>query len=101
MARIHIATECHTARVSRGDGALLRRLIEEHWSDPEPIVLDFESVRIASVSFFDESVGLLARAHPLEVLRDRVRVENIDPSDRSLLNQIVQSRAREREAPDG
>jgi STAS-like domain of unknown function (DUF4325) len=85
-----------SARVSRSDGARLRRLIETHWSDDDALVLDFSGVRIASVSFFDESIGLLARTHPLDELQRRVRVENIDPSDRALLNQIVLSRARER-----
>jgi hypothetical protein len=57
-------------------------------------------VRIASVSFFDESLGLLARHHPLDEIRRRVRVENIDPADRRLLNDIVQSRSRERRLAD-
>lgn len=103
MARIHIADYCKTSRVTRGDGAHLRRGIEEHWDDEEPLVLDFSGLRIASVSFFDESIGLLAKAHPIDELTHRVRVENIDPADRSLLNHIVVARAKERQAatPEG
>lgn len=97
MARIHIETYCHTKRVSRGDGAFVRRAIEEHWSDKEPVVLDFDGVRIASVSFFDETLGLLARKHDLETLKLHVKVENIDPADRRLLNRIVLARAKERQ----
>jgi hypothetical protein len=99
MARLHIATYCKTARVSRGDGALLRHTIEEHWNDREPLVLDFSDVRIASVSFFDESLGRLALTHPLEELTKRVKVEHMDPADRRLLNNIVQARAKERTTP--
>ena len=93
MPRINIATYCKAARVSRGDGALLRKAIEESWDSWEQIVLDFSNVTIASVSFFDESLGMLARRHPLD---DLVRVENMMPSDRALLNSIVLSRAKER-----
>jgi hypothetical protein len=98
MARIQIAEYCKTSRVTRGDGAHLRRGIQEHWADEEQLVLDFSGVRIASVSFFDESLGLLAKAHPIEELRRKVRVENIDPADRALLNHIVVAREKERRA---
>ncbi len=96
MPRLNIAAFCGAAHVSREDGARLRGAIEESWEAPEQLVLDFSNVRIASVSFFDESLGLLAREHSLEELTRRVRVENMDPADRKLLNSIVQSRARER-----
>jgi hypothetical protein len=96
MARIHIATDYESKRVTRSDGAELRAAIEKHWSDAEPVVLDFTGVRIASVSFFDESLGRLALLHPVEELTTRVKVENIDPADRRLLDDIVRSRSRER-----
>jgi hypothetical protein len=98
MARIRISEYCKTSRVTRGDGAHLRRAIEEHWSDSSQLVLDFAGVRIASVSFFDESLGLLAKSHPIDELTARVRVENIDPADRALLNHIVLAREKERQA---
>jgi hypothetical protein len=100
MARLRIAEFCHAKHVTRGDGALLRRAIIERWDEADPLVLDFTGLRIASVSFFDESLGLLAKAHPLGELTRRVRVENIDPSDRNLLNSIVLARSRERENTD-
>jgi len=96
MPRLEIASYCKTARVTRGDGARLRRAIEETWNVGEPLVLDFSGVNIASVSFFDEALGLLAKEHPLDELTARVRVENISPGDRTLLNSIVTSRAKER-----
>jgi hypothetical protein len=95
MPRIDISKHC-ASRVTRGDGAHLRHAIEQAWEGTEPVVLDFDGVTIASVSFFDESLGLLALSHPLSELTARVQVENIVPADRSLLNSIVQSRSRER-----
>jgi hypothetical protein len=96
MRRLPIASFCNTRRVSRADGAALRREIEASWQAGESISLDFTNVRIASVSFFDEAIGLLAREHSLEDLKVRVLVENLNPSDRALLNNIVASRSRER-----
>ncbi len=98
MPKLLVAQVCHAARVSRRDGEALRHLLEKNWSDPEPVVLDFEGVVIASVSFFDESFGVLAQHHPLAELTRRIRVENIQPDDRRLLNTIVLAREREREA---
>jgi hypothetical protein len=60
--------------------------------------LDFLGLRIASVSFFDESLGMLATKHPVEQLAQRVKVENMNPQDRLLLNSIVLSRAKELKA---
>jgi hypothetical protein len=82
--------------VTRADGAQLRERILSHWNDDEPLVLDFDGVRIASVSFFDESLGLLAKEYALPELTAHVRVENIDPADRKLLNSITLARSRER-----
>jgi hypothetical protein len=70
--------------------------MEEHWNDAEPMVLDFDGVVIASVSFFDESFGLLALRYPLQELTRRFKVENINAPDRQLLNTIVLARDRER-----
>jgi hypothetical protein len=76
--------------------------MEEHWNDAEPMVLDFDGVVIASVSFFDESFGLLALRYPLQELTRRFKVENINAPDRRLLNTIVLARDRERDAkPEG
>jgi hypothetical protein len=100
MARLSIREYCKTSRVTRGDGAQLRHAIEEHWDAEDQLVLDFTGVRIASVSFFDESLGLLALLHPLDELTRRVRVEGMNPADRALLNNIVMSRSRERKAAD-
>lgn len=96
MARLSVATVCKTARVSRRDGEALRHLLEQHWNDKEAVVLDFAGVVIASVSFFDESFGVLALHHPLAEMTRRIKVENMQPQDRKLLNTIVVARDRER-----
>ncbi len=98
MATILVATLGKGAHITRPDGARLRKLVEEHWTDTEPVTLDFAGLRVASVSFFDEALGLLAQKHGVKVLLSHVTVQNIDPSDRKLLNSIVSSRAKERQA---
>ena len=97
MARIDVAEFCSGAHLTRADGARLRAEIEGHWNDSDPVCLDFKGLRIASVSFFDESLGLLALKHALDELARRVRIENINPPDRELLNKIVSTRAKERD----
>jgi hypothetical protein len=57
---LRIDTAQHASRVARDDGAHLRQAIEQAWHDAGPIVLDFEGLTIASVSFFDEALGVLA-----------------------------------------
>ena len=89
------------SRLSRGDGAHVAPLHQQQgaqkdWNDPEVLILDFAGVRIASVSFFDEALGLTAPKHDLGILMLHVKVENVDPADRTLLNRIVLARARER-----
>lgn len=97
MSRLMVASVCSSSTVSRDDGSRLRVEIEKAWSQAEILVLDFSNLRIASVSFFDESLGLLARKYSLEELRKRIRIEHIGAADRTLLNKIVQMRASERE----
>ncbi|MBN2197456.1 MAG: STAS-like domain-containing protein [Polyangiaceae bacterium] len=97
MATIRIADLGEGAHVTRADGARLRALVEARWGANEPVLLDFSGVRVASVSFFDEALGLLARLHGTEELLRRVHAANLDRGDRALLNRIVAERARERE----
>ena len=98
MARLLIAEVCKGARVSRKDGEALRDLLEAHWNDSDPLVLDFQGVVIASVSFFDESFGTLALRHPLTEVTKRIKVEHMQPEDRKLLNTLVLARQRERDS---
>lgn len=73
-------------------------MIEDDWHGDGAIVLDFEGLQIASVSFFDEALGILAKQYSLVELTKKISVENITAADRNLLNRIVSSRADERRA---
>jgi hypothetical protein len=97
MKTIAIREFCDDACITRVDGARLREAIVAGW-DHERVVLDFAGTRIASVSFFDEAIGLLAREHAVETLTNRLEIVHLDPSDRALLNRIVARRAQERKA---
>lgn len=96
MPRIDVTALCGTSRISREDGQRLRMEIEKHWNAPEPITVDFGNVTIASLSFLDEGLGVLALSHSLDEIRKRVRVENIKEPDRAVLNRLMLSRADER-----
>jgi hypothetical protein len=96
MPRIDVTTVCASSRISREDGQRLRMEIEKHWDDPGLITVDFGNVTIASLSFLDEGLGVLALTHSLDEIRKRIRVENIKQPDRAVLNRLMASRADER-----
>lgn len=98
MNRLSVRQVCGGSHVLRQDGARLRSEIERLWSDGEAIEIDFENIRIASVSFFDEGIGVLALRYPLEEIKRRLGIVNIENPDRRLLNDILRSRAKEHEA---
>ncbi|HEY1691705.1 MAG TPA: STAS-like domain-containing protein [Polyangiaceae bacterium] len=98
MNRLYLTEVCKDSRVTRRDGEALRDVLEAHWSDVEPLILDFEGAAIASASFFDESFGALALRYPLAEVTRRIKVENIAPEDRRLLNTLVRARQRERDS---
>jgi hypothetical protein len=94
--RIDVVALCGSSRVSRQDGKRLRDAIEHSWQLGEPVELDFGEVRIASVSFLDEAIAVLALQNPLSEIKARIRVTNIRPEDRMLLNSLLGARAKER-----
>jgi hypothetical protein len=59
-----------------------------------PINVDFAGMKITSVSFFDESFGVLAKQYG-EQLLEHIKLEEIDPFDLALVRDIVSSRSRE------
>lgn len=94
--RITVTQVCGPSVMSRSDGAKLREQIERRWSDTEPLEIDFERISIASISFLDEAIAILALDHPVEVLRRRLELVNILDADRRLLNAQIRARARTR-----
>ena len=94
---VNITTVCGKNIVTREEGHKVLRLILELWEQGKPIVIDFDNVTIASVSFIDEIFGKLAFQYPLAELSSRIKVKNIQEFDRALLNDIVKSRSRQKQ----
>lgn len=99
--QLKVAQVCGDSRVFRDDGLKLRREIEHLWSRVGIIEIDFENIRIASASFLDEGIAMLALVISIEDIKRKVRIRNITDPDKALLNQLILSRAREREAGAG
>jgi uncharacterized protein DUF4325 len=95
MTRIEVKTRLGPNVVSREHGKKLRALLEKALSDVTPVIVDFEGMQITSVSFFDESFGVLARQYGDEGLLSKLKFERIDPFDLALLKDIITSRSRE------
>lgn len=90
---LNIDEFCGAERVSRNDGARLRAEIERLWESCRVIVLDFAGLRIASVSFLDEGIALLALKMPLPDLNEALQIQNITEQDNRLLNVLLESRS--------
>src|SRR4051812_12729543 len=94
--KIRVRDVCKESRVFREDGVRLRHAIEDGWLKTETIDVDFEKIRIASASFLDEGIAVLALRLPLDEIRKRLRIQNLTTPDRRLLNELTLARARER-----
>jgi hypothetical protein len=68
VVRIEVKKKLGSAVVTREHGKRLRELILDAWADP-PIIVDFEGLRINSVSFFDEAIGQIALNHSAQELK--------------------------------
>jgi hypothetical protein len=95
MTRIEVKTQLGHNVVSREHGKTMRALLEKALSDTPSVIVDFEGMQITSVSFFDESFGVLAKQYGGEALLNRVKFERIDPFDLALVRDIIASRWRE------
>lgn len=84
--------------VSREDGLVIANRLIKAMEKEDNIVIDFDNILIASVSFFDEAFGKLAFKYPKDVLVKKLAFENIEPFDRALLNDILISRYHQKEA---
>ena len=91
---------CGPARVSRADGARLRQEIERLWESNAMVVLDFGSTLIASVSFLDEGIAVLALKIPLADLNETLSSQNITDQDARLLLSLLDRAARQRSSGD-
>ncbi len=93
-ARIEVKTELGNDVVTREHGEKMRVLIEKALLKP-PVTIDFAGMLITSMSFFDESFGVLAKQYGEDALLEKVKFEQIDPFDQALIHDIISSRARE------
>jgi hypothetical protein len=94
MTRIEVKNQMGSEVVTREHGKKLRSLLEKALSDA-PVTIDFAGTQITSVSFFDESFGVLAKKYGGETLLSKIKLEEIDPFDLALLRDIVASRSGE------
>lgn len=96
MTRIEVKAQLGDDVVSREHGQKMRLLLEEAIASGSlPVVVDFAGMQITSVSFFDESFGMLAKRYGEDGLLAKVKLEGIDPFDLALVRDIVSSRSRE------
>ena len=81
----------------RNDGEKIRKLIQQNWEKDDKFVIDFDNLKIASVSFIDEAFGKLIDEHSISELRDKLGFQNMQDYDRELLRDIVRSRSRQKQ----
>lgn len=83
---------------SREEGRDVLVLILKWWKRVEKIIFDFDYVQVASTSFIDEVFGTLALHFSNEELKAKLKLENIDPIDKRMINATIADRRRELEA---
>lgn len=93
--RLRVADICPESRVYRPDGEKVRREIERLWRDDTMLEVDFEGLRVSSVSFLDEAIAVLFLDHSPDLVRRRLRPINLRPTDRGTLNRQIELRLRE------
>lgn len=97
MKKIDIKKTCKKRTVTRKEGEQVKKRILDLWDKQDKIVIDFNNISIASVSFLDEAFGKLAFDHPKEILREKLSFANIEEYDRALVNDILISRYHQKE----
>ncbi|MEE9569813.1 MAG: STAS-like domain-containing protein [Candidatus Binatia bacterium] len=94
--KLKVKDICGTNTVTRKDGKKIHRLISDQWVSAERIEIDFANLEIASVSFLDEAIGQLALRFTRTQLVSKLKLQRISVRDRRLLNDIIQSRYRQK-----
>ncbi len=96
--RMNLKKICDDKMVTRDDGEKLNRIIRSKWDTARSFSLDFDNILVASVSFMDEAFGKLALKYSKDDLLKKLKFENITKYDRALINDIMLSRFRQKEA---
>lgn len=95
---IDIKKTCGKNIITREDGEAIRDIVFGNWNRQGKITLDFKNIQIASVSFIDEAFGMLAFAFSRDEMRNKLSFLNMDVHDKELLNRILISRFKQKEA---
>ncbi len=98
MKKINIKSTCGKNIITRDDGEIIRDIIFESWGKEDKIVLDFKNIQIASVSFIDEAFGMLANGYSRNEMKSKLEFQNMDVYDKQLLNDILISRFKQKDA---
>jgi len=91
--QLRLTDVCPNSRVFRADGERLRLAIEDSWARDGVCEVDFENIRIASLSFLDEGIAVLTKRMPVDELRSRLHIVNMTDPDRRLLDEQIAARA--------
>ena len=83
---------------SREEGRDVLVLILKWWKRTDKIILDFKNIQVASTSFIDEVFGTLALHFSNEELKSKLKLENIDPIDKRMINATIADRRKELES---
>jgi hypothetical protein len=94
---LNLQDKCGKQTITRNDGEIIARVITESWEKEEKIIIDFNNILIASVSFLDEAFGKLAFEYSKENLIKKLSFINLQEYDRALLNDIIISRYHQRD----
>ena len=95
--KINLQETCEKQAITREDGKKINEIIIDAWIKDDRVVIDFNNILIASVSFLDEAFGKLTFDYTREYFRDRLSLKNIQEYDRRLLNDILTSRYHQKE----
>lgn len=93
---VHVSTICGDDIISRQSGRLLRDFLIANWAQ-DKIELYFDGKCVASVSFFDEAIGLLVKREgkSIDDIKTKLSFPDLDPQDKLLLNHTLLNRVRE------
>ena len=95
--KINLKKERGTQTITREDGLVIAKKLMKAIEEGDKVVIDFDNILIASVSFFDEAFGKLAFKYSRETLVKKLSFKNIEEYDRALLNDILISRYHQQE----
>ena len=94
--RLKLSDICEGSYASRADGERLRQAIEAALQTAPSCEVDFEMIRVASISFLDEAVAVLALKGDEGGLAARVQPVNMTAADRKLLEDLIAKRDGQR-----